>query len=109
MKRKDIIDTKEQEIKLLRDNFKPSVVSGRQWEIDVEKQLISYLTKRLDYLRSLKPKTHDNAEDNWNKIGKTLDTTENTLHAIVSDYDQSKNVIKYDDEIQKLLNLKKYW
>mgnify|MGYP006898471843 CR=1 FL=1 len=35
MKTKEIIDTKEEQIKILKENFKPSVVSGKQFEIDV--------------------------------------------------------------------------
>lgn len=60
----------------MKDNFTPNVVSGKQWEIDVEKQLVSYLQKRLDYLKSLRPKTQDQGtQQTLNRIGRTLDTS----------------------------------
>ena len=73
-------------------------MSGKQWEIDVEKQLISYLIQRLGYLRSLRPKAQDGLPyEAFDRIGRTLDTSQSTISSIVSDIDKNKNVVKYDD------------
>lgn len=40
---------------------------------------------------------------------KTLAKSEETLFQIVDDIDQNKNVVKHDDEISQLENLKIYW
>lgn len=110
MKTKNVIDNREEEIKLLKESFRPSVVSGKQWEIDVEQQFISYLKKRLEYLRSLKPKSLDvHTNDNINRIEKTLESSESTLYKIVDNIDQNHNVERFDEEISHLENLKVYW
>ena len=73
-------------------------MSGKQWEIDVEKQFISYLMKRLDYLRSLRPKAQDGLPyETFDRIGRTLDSSESTISSIVSDIDKNRNIVKYDD------------
>lgn len=98
LRAKDIIDTREGQIKILKENFKPSVVSGKQFEIDVEKQLISYLEKRLNYLRSLAPKTLETLPyTGLDKIGRTLETSENTIRTIISDIDKNKNKVRSSD------------
>ena len=82
MKTKDLIDNREGQIKILKENFKPSVLSGKQFEIDVEKQLIAYLEKRLGYLKSLKPKSIG-SNDDFQRVEYTLDVSESTMKTIL--------------------------
>lgn len=59
---------------------------------------MSYLEKRLSYLRSLKPKSGELLpHGDLDKIGKTLDTSEKTIRTILSDIDKNKNKVRSSD------------